>query len=70
MNENHARQVFEIYLVHDSGVGRHDRQIAEGCLAPAQKCIALFVALKFEERVHIDGVLGPELIDLNGVIDH
>ena len=49
--------------------GRHDAEIAERRLAPAQQDIALAIALKFEQRVDVEGVLGAELIHLDGVID-
>ena len=48
MHEDHARQIFEIDLVNDAGVGRDDGQIAESCLAPAQERIAFFIALEFQ----------------------
>ena len=42
------RQIFEIDLVADAGAGRHDAEIVERLLAPAQELVALAVALVFE----------------------
>jgi hypothetical protein len=39
-----AREVLEVDLVHDAGVGRHDFEVAERALTPAQKRVALAVA--------------------------
>ena len=68
-DENDAGQIFEIDLVDDAGIGRNDGEIAEAGLSPAQEGIALFVALEFEERVHVEGAGGAEFIDLHGVVD-
>ena len=63
------REVFEIHLVHDAGVGRHGAEILERRLAPAQERVALLIALEFEQRVQLEGVVGAVVIDLHGVID-
>ena len=39
--EHHRRQIFQIHLVHDAGIGRHHAEILKRGLAPAQKRIAL-----------------------------
>ena len=36
--------------MHDAGIGRHDAEVVEGSLRPAEQRIALLVALKFEKR--------------------
>ena len=64
-----AREIFEIDLVADAGVGRNDFEILEGGLAPAQESVALDVALEFEFGVEAEGVRGAELVDLHGVVD-
>ena len=46
-----ARQVFEIHLVADAGVGRHNVEIVERRCAPAEERVALDVALVLEFRV-------------------
>ena len=55
MHKDHARQIFEVDLVDDARIGRHDRKIAEAGLSPAQKGVAFFVPLEFEQRIHIEG---------------
>ena len=42
------RQVFEIDLMADAGTGRHDAEIVERLLAPAQELVALAIAFVFE----------------------
>ena len=69
LDEDYAGQVFEIDLVDDAGVGRDDGEVAESGLSPAEKGVALFVALEFEQRVHVEGDGGAEFVDLDGVID-
>ncbi len=68
--EHHRREIFEIHLVHDSGVGRHDAEIVEGALPPSQKKVALLVAIELQFRVGREGVGGAERIDLHRMIDH
>ena len=46
VDEDDAREVLEVDLVHDPGVGRHDGEVVEGVLAPAQERVALLVALE------------------------
>ncbi len=41
--ENDAREVLEIHLVHDAGVGRNDAEVLERVLTPAQKGVSLTV---------------------------
>src|SRR5689334_9620659 len=50
--KDHARQILQVHLMDDSHVRRHDLEIPEGRLPPAQEGIAFFVALKFQLRVH------------------
>ena len=68
--ENHRREVFEIHLMHDAGVGRHHAEIIERALAPAQEQVALLVALELELRVVRERRRLPERIDLHRMIDH
>jgi hypothetical protein len=46
--EHHAAEVLQVHLVHDAGVGRHDLEVVERRLAPAQERIALAVALELD----------------------
>ncbi len=68
--EDHAREVLEIDLVDDAGVGRHDAEILKRLLAPAQERVALAVAAELERGVEIGGIALGVVIDLDGVIDH
>ncbi len=69
LHEDYTREIFEIHLMHDAGVGRDDGEVAETGLTPAKKRVTLFVALKFEKSIHIESVGGAEFIDLDGVVD-
>ena len=51
LGEDDAREVLEVDLVNDAGVGRHDLEVAEGRLAPAQERIALAVARELDRVV-------------------
>ena len=53
-----AREIFEIDLMADAGVWRDDFEILKGGLAPAEKGVALDVALKFEFGVQAEGIGG------------
>ena len=55
----------------DPGVRRHDTEIAEGVLAPAQERVPLFVARELELGVQLElrGAGLAEMVDLDGVID-
>src|SRR5581483_7969122 len=70
LHKYHARQVFEIDLVHDTGVRRNNGQIAEAGLSPAEKCVTLLVAQKLEFGVEAEGLGRSELIHLHRVINH
>ena len=67
--ENHPRQVLDIDLMDDAGVGRHDLEIAECGLAPAQKHVALAVAVEFDFIVVLQRIGGAVFVDLHRVID-
>ena len=56
--------------MHDAGVGRHHREVAERRLAPAQERVALLVAREFDGGVGRERAGEAVLIDLHGVIDH
>ena len=67
--EHDAREVLQIHLVDDSGVGRDDPEILERGLAPPKKRVSLLVAHELELRVQLEGVPFGEVIDLHGMID-
>ena len=68
--EYDAREIFDVDLVHDAGVGRHDAEIAERVLAPAQKRVPLTIARKLELGIQLEGIGTREIVDLHRVIDH
>ena len=67
--EDDAGQVFEIDLVDDAGVGRHDAEVLERLLAPAQEDVALAVARELEVGVPEKRGGAAELVDLHRVVD-
>ncbi len=69
MHEDHARQVLEVDLVDDAGIRRHDGEVAEGALPPAQEGIALLVALELKSGVQVEGLRRAELIHLHRVVN-
>ena len=67
--EHHPRQVLQVDLVHDAGVGRHHAEIAEGGLAPAQETVALLVALELDLVVQVERIGLPVTVHLHRVVD-
>ena len=67
--EDYRREVFQVDLVNDAGIGRHHAEVAERRLAPAQQGVAFLVALEFEQRVDGEGLRRAVLIHLDGVVD-
>jgi hypothetical protein len=70
LGPDHLGQVFQIDLVADAGAGRHDPEVVEGALAPAQKGVALAVALELHLHVFLKRARGAEGIDHDRVVDH
>ena len=62
-------EIFEVDLVADAGAGRHDAEIVEGRLAPAQEPVALAVPLVFEVDVLGEGARGAEIVDDDRMVD-
>ena len=48
--EHHAGRVFEVDLMADAGIKRHDQKIVEGMLRPPQQVVALLVAGELQDR--------------------
>ncbi len=63
-------QVLDVDLVHDAGARRHDLELVERGLAPAQELVALAVALVFEIHVALERVRAAEHVGDDGVVDH
>ena len=53
----------------DAGAGRHDPQVAERRLRPAQELVALAVALVLALDVERERAGAAALVDLDGVVD-
>ena len=65
-----AGEVLEVDLVHDPRPRRHDFEVAECVLAPAQEGVALAVALELELDVAREGRRRAEDVHLHRVVDH
>ena len=70
VDEHDPREVLEVHLVDDAGVGRDNAEVLERALAPPQEGVALLVSLEFELGVALERPRGPEHVDLYGVVDH
>ena len=64
------RQKLQVHLVHDPRRGRHDAEIVERLLAPAQELVPLDIPLKFLFHVELQRKGRRELVDLHRVVDH
>jgi hypothetical protein len=67
--EHDAGEVLDVDLVHDPGAGRHDLELVEGGLAPAQELVALDVALVLEFDVALERIRRAEQVGDHGVVD-
>ena len=67
--KHRAGEKFQIDLMHDAGVGRHDHEVRERFLAPAQEAIAFLIAVELNLGVLVGRGLGAKHIDLHGVVD-
>ncbi len=70
VDEDHPGQVLQVDLVADAGVGRHDLEVVERRLAPAQELVALPVALELQRRVAGEGVGPPGHVGHDRVVDN
>ena len=62
-------EVLDVDLVHDAGPWRHDLEVVERRLAPAQELVALTVALVLDLHVALQRVLAPEQVGDDRVVD-
>ncbi len=67
---HHTRQVLDVDLVHDAGARRHDLEVVERALTPAQELVALTVALVLDLDVALERVGGTEQVGDHRVVDH
>ena len=68
--EHDAREILDVHLVHDPGVGRHRAKAVQRGLSPLQERVALAVAVELELRVLLERVGRGPGVDLHRVIDH
>ena len=64
-----ARQVLQVDLVDDARRRRHDAEVLEGRLPPAQEQVALLVALELALRVDQERRRRTVLVDLDRMVD-
>ena len=62
-------QILQIDLMDDAGTRRHDPEVIESLLPPAQELIALLVALELDLGIEIQGVGDAVMIHHHRVID-
>jgi hypothetical protein len=68
--EHHARQIFNVYLMHDTRRGWYHAEVVERLLRPAQQHVSLAIALVFRLRIASQRVGRAEVVHLHGVVDH
>jgi hypothetical protein len=64
-----VREVLDVDLVHDARAGRHDLEVIEGALAPAQELVPLLVALVLDLDVALERLGRAEDVGDDGVVD-
>ena len=67
--KNHATEVFKIDLVNDTGVRRHNLEVAERGLTPAQEGVTFAVALEFDLVVSRERADAAVVVHLHGMVD-
>ena len=68
--EHDPREILEIDLVTDAGIGRHDQKIVERVLGPPQELVTLAVAIELQLGIDSEGVTPCEHISDDRVVDH
>jgi hypothetical protein len=64
------REVLEVHLMTDAGAGRHDPEVLERSLSPAQETVAFAIAPHLKIDVGLERAIVAELVDHHRVIDH
>ena len=67
---NNLREVFQIHLMNDPRLRRHDVEVVKRLLSPLEKFVPFPIALKFLLRVIRQRHVAAEIIHLHRVIDH
>jgi len=65
---NTAREILEIYLMHDADARRHHPEGVERLHGPLHEGVALLVALELELHVEVERILDPVVVDLDGMV--
>ena len=68
--EDNPSQVFEIHLVHNTGVRGDHLKILKGILPPTKEGITLTVSGKLQVSVQLEGVMAPERVHLNRMVNY
>ena len=68
--EHHPRQILQVDLVYDAGVGGHHPEVLECALTPAEELVALPIALVVEINVGSKRLGGAEGVHLHRVVHH
>ena len=68
--EHALGEVLEVHLVHDARPRRHDAEVVERHLAPAQELVPLAVARELQLDVQVERLVRAEVVDLHRVVDH
>ena len=61
-------EIFDVDLVADAGTGRHEPEVVESALAPAEESVALPIALHLDRDVALEGVVVTEAVDHDRVV--
>ncbi|OIQ62949.1 hypothetical protein GALL_555150 [mine drainage metagenome] len=69
-DHDHARKVFDVYLVDDSSPWRHDFEFIECTLSPPKEPVTLLVPHVFDVGIGFKGVFAPEDIGNHRVVDY
>src|SRR3546814_10898922 len=64
-----AGERLDVDLMADAGAGRHDPEIVEVLLRPAQEAVAAAVALELQVQIGLDGVRRAVAVHHDGVVD-
>jgi hypothetical protein len=70
VGEHDTRQILQIHLVDDAGIGGDHAEVLKGLLSPPEKLIPLLVAIELLLGIDQKRRVGAIFIDLNRVIDH
>ena len=67
--EDDARQILDVDLMHDAGIGRNGAETGERVLAPFEERVALALRSNSSSAFFANASFAAEAVDLHGVID-